>query len=175
MKTKFIIYLTILQISLGFVGCSNDDEPNEIEAPASNNEAILYKFDNQTFTHKLNLQLSVSDKAEDSLNLLDRLTLVYFNSTLEESEIWYFASGEGSDNKYRINWSLGQNEADVNTYDFEIVTLKIGSDEPYETSVSYRQIKVISVEFSAIRKLTPQDLNIRDYHEVVKYFGLKDN
>ncbi|UGU16690.1 hypothetical protein LS482_02185 [Sinomicrobium kalidii] len=174
MKTKFIIYFTVLQIIiLGTMSCSNDDEISGDKQSVSNSDAILYEFSNQTFTHKLDIELSTLElEVTDSINLLDRLTLVYY-TTEKNPDTWHSVPDKSPAKDYRLQWSLGENETDPGNYNLEIKAQRADDNKPYDISLSYDKIRVISVDFSVAGNITPKDLDTRDYNAVINYFGLE--
>lgn len=174
MKTHFITYCTLILLGLGFTACSNDDN-NTPEDPGAqlSDDAVLYEFDNQSFKDSLNLELVLPEAKTDSTKTDSRIFLTFYNPSEEGTDQWYSVPGVKTDMDYKIYYTFENDSLNSSLYNLKLTTEKDDSSEPYNKPLDYRQVRIIAVKASAIARLTPEDLDTRDYNAVINYFGLE--
>ncbi len=175
MTTKKIIYSIILFISLLFIACSTDDEPIAVETQSIetvNDDALLFQFGSQMFTDSMNLDLTIPGYIGDIETWEPRLTLIFYTSAEEEENNWFSIPNVNIEKDYKIYYTSLQNSSESNDIKVQLQAEKFSSAEPFGNPLNFRDINIVAVKVAALQGLTLEDLDLRDFNEVMEYFNL---
>ncbi|RAV30410.1 hypothetical protein [Sinomicrobium soli] len=171
MKTTFTIYIGILLLSLGLTACSNDDDHNTgMPKTRIGNDAVVFNFENQSFRDSLELQLTFPDSVKEIPENGFWLYLPFYQTS--GNQTWYPIPGVREDLQYKVYHQFSPIGETTRQTSLQIKVEEDKSMKPYGKELSYSRLEIIAINPEAIRNLTPEDLNLRDYNEVVRHFDL---
>ena len=175
MKAKKIIYSLTLLISLLFIACSTDNEPVELDTPSIetvNDDALLFQFGQRTFTDSTNLDLTIPGYVGDMETWEPRITLIFYSPAEADATTWFSIPNVNPEKDYKIYYTYLLNSSESEDIIVKLLTEKTGSSELLGTPLSFRDIHLVAIKLSVFQELTLEDLDLRDYNEVIEYFNL---
>ncbi|MBO0321340.1 hypothetical protein J0X14_03450 [Muricauda sp. CAU 1633] len=171
MKNKILAYYLLLNLVNLFISCSNDDGSTAIPDSSTpqtiiRSNAVLVDFGSQEFTNNLGLGITIPENEKDISNDEPLLLFLYYQLKEDSSKTWIYMPTVQLEKNYKIYYSR-------NNLNFNIIVEKSDSNEPYGSPLDFSDLRVIAAKPATLSGLTRNDLDIRDYNQMVEYFDLK--
>ncbi len=156
---------------LMFSACSKEGDPGPKgdNGKDGNADVTVFNYGAQTITGgALNLTLNITQGRVDS-----SMILIYYNPEVELATAWYPMPGLGSGGLYDTRY-LVYPAATAGQY---VVAIRLNGHNgaAYIQQVKFRKLRIFVVPAGKIvnaRQTAPVDF--KDYHAVVKYYGIAD-
>ena len=171
MKAKILIHVIILSFGMGaFFSCSDDN--NEIsetiaaDSPSNNNsDAVLLKFENQSLKETLDLDFPAN--IHEAMDKERFIILSFYNTSNENSKAWLSIPNVQVSENFKIFHSRPDNSK------LKLIAEEFTSNQPYSKTVTMKELHIVAIKASELVGLTRNDLDVRNYTEVIDYFNLK--
>ena len=173
MKSNFLTYIiTISLSSILFSSCTNDTEElrkeiGQVQLKANYNHAFLTQIGSQTIKNTIELEIDIPENAEGVTKNDALIVLPFYKISDNNSDTWFPIPSIQSEKNYKVFYSRS------NDLKISLILEKLDSPEPFQNLVKFENIDVVTLRASALKGLTRNDLDLRDYKEVVEYFNLK--
>lgn len=157
-------------LSLIFQSCADD---NEIEEPTfSSKDAILIEIGDLTIENGTNIEFSIPNNG--NLFFEEKpLFYLFYKVSEEANKSWGAIPSLNLEENYKIYYSRMNNSSEVNNHILKLSIEEINSSEKYIKPIQINHFEIIAVKPSSLIGINLQGLNLFDYDEMVKYYGLE--
>lgn len=176
MKTKSsILFIVALSFMLLFISCSNEDvtvlnttESTEKDNSIEGEGAVLVNLGAQKFTDSLKLEISVPENKNGISNDEPFLLFAFYRSNNNQTDSWLSIPSLQLDNNLKIYYSRSNGNS------ITLIAEKFDTSEPFGKSLNLKELNVIAVKPSVLSGLTRNDLDIRNYTQMIEHLNLRN-
>ncbi|WP_422349242.1 hypothetical protein [Flagellimonas sp.] len=172
MKTKSFISCISLSLAILFASCSDENNPTQQEVDSYPKtilgaNAALIELGHQSFEKNLDLEFLELDNQNGFSENEPFLLFPFYTSNSENSNTWTSIPTIKLEKGFKIAYTRPYNAK------LSLVVEESTSSAPYQGSINFESLNVIAIKTNALRGLSRDDLDVRNYHELIDYFNLK--
>lgn len=172
MKTTYFL-LNIITLSLFtlFVSCSNDDDSNGNGQSAQKSvvtaDAALIVLGANDLTDSLTLDIVIPENEYGLSNTEPLLLLPFYKSENAGSETWFPIPNVQIEKNLKTYYSRSTG------LELVLIAEKFDSSTPYGSKLEFKELNIIAVKPSSIAGLTRNELDTRNYEEMIDFLDLE--
>tara|TARA_Y100001001_G_scaffold162901_1_gene190627 strand:+ start:1151 stop:1669 length:519 start_codon:yes stop_codon:yes gene_type:complete len=172
MKTKsFISNIFSISLIILFISCSNDDSSfdgnPETQQSLVKADAALIALGKNTLRDSLSLDLVIPENDYGLSNTEPLLLFPFYKSAEAESKTWLPVPNVQIEKNLKTYYSRS------NGLTLVLHAEKFDSSMPYGNNLKFKELNIIAVRPSKISGLTRNELDVRDYNQMIDYLDLK--
>lgn len=172
MKSKsFLLNIVVISLITLFISCSNEDTYlNESEQVTQqgvvNNDAALITYGENNLIDSLTLDVVIPENEYGLSNTEPLLLFPFYKSVDLGSETWCPISNVQIEKNLKTYYSRS------NSVELVLIAEKFDSSTPYGSMLEFKELNIIAVKPSRISGFTQNELDTRNYHEMIDFLSL---
>ncbi|WP_136466015.1 hypothetical protein [Flagellimonas onchidii] len=173
MKTKSLILFLSFSLTILFISCSDENDTTQNETnfyPETiiGTDAFQVKFGHQNLENNLELEILIPENINGFSKNELLILFPFYQSNTVDSKVWSSIPTLQIESGYKIIYSR-QDHSNLTLF-----AEKSNSNLPYENPIELKNLTVIAVKTSSLKGLTRNDLDIRNYMELINHYNLKE-